>query len=414
LKNIKWLSFVLILSRGSWLIALYLLAYALDVEAYGAFAFNMALWLFVFKAAGIGLDVWVTHAIASRPKNFRVYVNKALILRIILVVSAFLLFGLFWLLINHYDQNFIWVFVIIGLRQVAENIRELLIGILHGLEEMQRHAKAIIPVDGLQLAVLLVSIFVLDIKSIIVISSVILLFSLIRIIALWMQLASLMSDSKQGENALTLSFKEVARRALPIGMTSILALVIGKVDVLMLGQMDTLTIVANYTFAYLFLEVIVIAFGAIRKALFPRLSNYYRLDNKKFYQLLLPSLIVTALIGIALLFVVKGFSDVIVFNFYAEKYTDARQYIQTLAYSIPVLLLATQLGSALISMQKLRIIIIIQVLAVLINIGLNIMWIPEYSGLGAIWATIISYAFTCSLYAFFVFRSAISGEKIYE
>jgi len=372
----------------------------------------MAIWLFVFKTAGIGLDVWVTHAIASKPGNTTNYADKALILRIVLVVSAFLLFTLIWLLFNQYEQTYIWVFVIIGFRQIAENIRELLIGILHGLEEMKRHASAIIPVDILQLLVLLASILLFDIKSIIVVSSIILLFSIFRVIRLWMTLRPLLKlhKDKQVSHLSSLSFSGVAKQSIPIGMTSILALVIGKVDVLMLGQMDTLTVVANYTFAYLFLEVIVIAFGAIRKALFPRLSNYYNTDIKKFYQLLIPSAVITAVVGIIVLLFTHVFSDVIIINFYADKYENSREYLQALAYSIPVLLLATQLGSALVSMQKLQLIIKIQVVAVFINIGLNLLWIPEHSGLGAIWATIISYAFTCSLYAFFVFRDVVFGE----
>lgn len=368
----------------------------------------MALWLFVFKAAGIGLDVWVTHAIASRPENTGEYANKALTLRVVFVVSAFLLFGLVWLLFNNSDQKFIWVVVILGFRQIAENLRELIIGILHGMEEMKRHAMAIIPIDVLQLVVLLASVLVLDVHSIIIISSIILLFSIFRVLSLWISLSPLLKQHNSESTVINLSFKSISKQALPIGLTSILALAIGKIDVLMLGQMDTLTVVANYTFAYLFLEVIVIAFGAIRKALFPRLSSYYHSDKKKFYRLLIPSLIVTTIIGLVLLLIVTLFSNNIIINLYAEKYLDSRQYLQTLAYSIPVFLLATQLGSALISMQKLRTIIIIQVLAVTINIIFNIILIPEYSGLGAIWATIVSYTFTCSLYAFFILRRETS------
>ncbi len=368
--------------------------------------------MFVFKAAGIGLDVWVTHAVASKPENMVEYANKALILRVVLVVSALLVFGLIWLLVNNYNQNYIWLFMALGLRQIAENLRELLIGILHGMEEMKRHAMAVIPVDILQLVALLLSVFLLDIHSIIVISSIILLFSIFRLIGLWVSLRPLLKQHSSINTTSSLSYKEIGRQALPIGMTSILALAIGKVDVLMLGKMDTLTVVANYTFAYLFLEVIVIAFGAIRKALFPRLSSYYSSNKDEFYKLLIPSLVVTAVIGLASLLIVALFSDMIIINFYAQKYVESRQYLQTLAYSIPMFLLATQLGSALISMQKLRTIISIQLLAVGINISLNLILIPIYSGSGAIWATIASYTFTCSLYAFFIIRERLAiGKK---
>lgn len=59
-------------------------------------------------------------------------------------------------------------------------------------------------------------------------------------------------------------------------------------------------------------------------------------------------------------------------------------------------------------MQQLRKLIAIQVIAVAINIILNLVLIPRYSGLGAIWATIASYTFTCGLYAFFIIRASIA------
>jgi O-antigen/teichoic acid export membrane protein len=58
------------------------------------------------------------------------------------------------------------------------------------------------------------------------------------------------------------------------------------------------------------------------------------------------------------------------------------------------------LNSRLAGMGKPQLAIYSFIPALVINLILNILWIPQYGGMGAVWATNISYAFGCVIFLF--------------
>jgi O-antigen/teichoic acid export membrane protein len=58
------------------------------------------------------------------------------------------------------------------------------------------------------------------------------------------------------------------------------------------------------------------------------------------------------------------------------------------------------LNSRLAGMGKPQVAIYSFIPALVINLLLNLLWIPRYGGMGAVWATNISYSFGCVIFLF--------------
>lgn len=146
--------------------------------------------------------------------------------------------------------------------------------------------------------------------------------------------------------------------------------------------------------------------------LLPKLSNKSLDENKSFYVLKL-NFIGGAVIAAGIFL----FAKLGILILFGRQYLPAYYILQVFGLAMPMLFVNYYLGTYLVANEKQTTSLAISIFTTSINIGMNYVLIPEYQGLGAAIATLISIAvgFVFSLYFYFkIKKENCLKEKIVE
>lgn len=122
-----------------------------------------------------------------------------------------------------------------------------------------------------------------------------------------------------------------------------------------------------------------------------------KLFSYKVIQILRISLIVTALCGIVLFFI----SDWLIISLFSESFKGSIHVLNMLLIGVILLTIYKVMNMDLAGKGKPWVSLKAMVPSLLLNVILNIMWIPEFGAKGAALASSISYSFAAILFLFF-------------
>ena len=135
-------------------------------------------------------------------------------------------------------------------------------------------------------------------------------------------------------------------------------------------------------------------------------------DDKLVNKTVASILRVSLLIGLFGCFLVIVLAPPFLPLIFGKEFKESVPMIQWILPGIIFLIAFRILNSRLAAMGKPQIAIYTFIPALILNVVLNLLWIPEHGGLGAVWATNVSYAFGTIL--FFIVYSKITGMSILE
>jgi O-antigen/teichoic acid export membrane protein len=163
-----------------------------------------------------------------------------------------------------------------------------------------------------------------------------------------------------------------------------------RVDILMLKKMSTLEQVGFYSLATQIAEQIWHIPYAIETIIMSRSANTkeHHNINRTVASIFRVSLL-AGILGCIIIFFVSPFLIPLVFG---REFIHSVPLIQAILPGILLLVAFRILNSRLIGMGKPQNAIWTFFPALLLNIGLNILWIPRYGALGSAWATNVSYS----------------------
>ncbi len=162
-----------------------------------------------------------------------------------------------------------------------------------------------------------------------------------------------------------------------------------RFDILMLKKMSTLEQVGFYSLATQIAEQVWHIPYAIETIIMSRSANAKdnTFVNKTVASIFRVSLLI-GIVGCTLLFFLSPFLIPLIFG---KEYIQSVALIQTILPGIFLLVAFRILNSRLIGMGKPQNAIWTFLPALLLNVGLNLLWIPKYGALGSAWATNVSY-----------------------
>jgi len=162
-----------------------------------------------------------------------------------------------------------------------------------------------------------------------------------------------------------------------------------RFDILMLKKMSTLEQVGFYSLATQIAEQLWHIPYAIESIIMSRSANTKDNEfvNKTVASIFRVSLLI-GILGCLIMFFVSPFLIPLIFG---QEYVQSVPLIQTILPGILLLVAFRILNSRLIGMGKPQNAIWTFLPALLLNIGLNLLWIPKYGALGSAWATNVSY-----------------------
>lgn len=177
-------------------------------------------------------------------------------------------------------------------------------------------------------------------------------------------------------------------RSAPIAMGMIFSVLYFRLDIVMLQLMSEEKVVGFYSAAYKLFELAVVLPHSLMLVLFPTMVEEYHSNRSQFKGRFKKTLLIYSLIGGAIALVLWGFSPEFIMMIYGDKFFPSVDVLEILSWAILLFFINFLLSHVLITSGREKVNSWSLVVATVLNIILNLVWIPQYGAIGAAWATL--------------------------
>jgi O-antigen/teichoic acid export membrane protein len=182
-------------------------------------------------------------------------------------------------------------------------------------------------------------------------------------------------------------WKDLQRRAMPLGAFLIVLNLYSYIDTLILGALTTDLETGLYNSAYKTYEGLTYATAILSAVITPRLSHLWSADRAAHGRLVRQSL--AASIGLALVLAAAAWwLGPVVLRIFGPSAVSAADALRILAIGLPFVFAIWILHAVAISVFEERWLFRTTVIGSIVNIALNFQWIPQYGRNGAAAATV--------------------------
>jgi len=196
-----------------------------------------------------------------------------------------------------------------------------------------------------------------------------------------------------------------------LGLSSLVLIVLFRVDVVLLGALQNDAAVATYTVSYRLLETVLFVAYAVNQAVFPVMSAAR--DGERTRQGLERGLAAAAVVYVPFAAVALVEPEAVLSLIFGAEYRVASAPVLRWLAPVPVLFTMAYLGqSALVASDRARSILVAALAAAFVNIVTNVALIPVLSGVGAAIATTVSYTVMVVLVALSLQRVGVGRVRL--
>lgn len=184
------------------------------------------------------------------------------------------------------------------------------------------------------------------------------------------------------------------RSALPAGFLFIVSTIYNRVDILILEYFKGTEAVASYGLPYRVYDQVILVSAFLMTSLFPILAKSFSerdtLKLKEYYQRAFDILLVS---GILIAVGVAALSSFIVNFLGGSDYSESVQILRILSFAVLPSFINHLTGYSLLAFGKQKLSLAIAVGALVLNIALNLAFVPKYSFIGSASITLITELF---------------------
>jgi O-antigen/teichoic acid export membrane protein len=333
----------------------------------------------------------------ENPEKVNGLVNGALGLTAVLSVTTIGLMLAVGALLN-YSGVFMRAFLLTGLALGIESLAYMIESSFRGREEMEWSAVVISTMEGsfLVLAILAVP-FKVSIDGLMVAYLASRILSLI--VGIWIY------QARSGKLRPTIDKKlwlSLFKGGFPFALNNSMSTVYVRIDVLFLSYWATSAIVGLYDAANNLTMRLNILARTVNVALYPFLSSEFAKDKQSLQRYTGKTIRLLVVLGTLIAAVLWTFSDKIVVLVYGSKFVAAIQAVKWLALIMPLRFIDTSLEVALNASNREGKRAIAIIVAAVTNLVLDIILIPPYQMMGAVYATVLTECVLCAMFVWFL------------
>jgi O-antigen/teichoic acid export membrane protein len=192
-------------------------------------------------------------------------------------------------------------------------------------------------------------------------------------------------------------WKPTIKEALPLSITSIFAIMVFKVDTVMLSIMSGAEAVGFYNAAYRLMEALIFFPAVYTTSIFPVFSSLYVSSKKPLKGAYVKSFKYLTILSLPMAVGITLLADQIILLIFKSAYIPSILTLQILIWVLPFSFINYMMGSLLTSMNKQMTLLKITIVSLVLNVGMNLVLIPMYSYLGAAFVTLVTDAFAVAL-----------------
>jgi len=393
LKNTFWLWVAEAVDRGISFLVIILLARHFGPTIYGQWAFALSFVATFAILADFGFNTLTVREVARDKSKTAQYIDNMLAMKLILGLISF---GLIVFSIKFFNKDAEIVKLVYGLGVyiIIYTFCTFFRAIFQANEKMQYEA-ACRAVQSISLLFLVVFFIInkspiINISYAYIISAI--LGTVVFLIVIWNRFSNFFYEID------IKICKKILSEAWPFALATAFAVIYGQVDTIMLSIMKTDLVVGWYNSAYALVAVLSIIPGLLMTAVYPKLSDSFLNSKPLFVRLYKASLKYIFLVSIIIFPLLFLFSRPIILLLYGSAYINSVIIFRILLSFSFFLFVNSALTYVLYAMGRQISCIKIMMLGLVFNIILNLLFIPEYSYIGASIAAIIPQILICLLF----------------
>ncbi|MBI3127336.1 MAG: flippase [Candidatus Tectomicrobia bacterium] len=183
----------------------------------------------------------------------------------------------------------------------------------------------------------------------------------------------------------------VLRESAVIGLSGLIWVFYFRVDALMLEWMKGPEAVGQYAAAYKFIELGLLGSGLVMASLAPLLAERWPANPAGFRWIYRETIDYMAMIGALGAGAMAVLAPDLIRTIYAPSFTDAISVLRILSFALITLFMNNAFGHTMVMVGVQGPgFMTTRVLGTVLNVALNLLWIPRWGAYGAAWATVAS------------------------
>lgn len=389
-------------------ITIYTIRY-LSVDSWGVLSTALALTGILVVFMDLGLGTLTTREVARDKSLTRKYVANTAVMKLILTISTFLLTLLLVYLFNYPEQTKLVVYII-TVSFIFNAFSGVFYSIFQSYEKMEFQSVATILNSAVMLigTFLVIFVFKLDVIAL----------AMVYLIANGINLAYIFTvyvwKFELPKIEIDLDFwKPTLKKAWPLSITAIFGILVFQVDSVMLSIMQTAAAVGFYNAAYRLLGAIIFIPVAYTTSIFPLFSTLYVSSQKPLKSAYIKSFKYLTILSLPIAVGTTLLADQIILLLFKSSYTPSILALQIVVWVIPFTFVNYILGSLLTAMNRQNVVLKITMACLVLNVGMNLVFISYFSFLGAAFVTVVTDAFAVVI-SFYVVSKLVTRIEVHK
>lgn len=375
------------------------LANSLQVSDFGLYSLGVAYFSIISSLSDFGFNRFLIREIAKeRSKQWELIWNLVM-LRLTMVCIFFAIFSIVLYLFDP-DKIRVSIILLASLAVLPQAVAVSFDGIFIALRKLQFSAIASI-IGSLTIAFLG---FVLISRGFGVFGAINAIIFGQFILAIVLILLLYRKEGLKAAQIKLSVIKKALIGSLPYGLLAILGLLYFRVDTILLSYLKGNFETGIYAAGYKFLETLVFIPNALSFALFPRFVSLHQENPKAIRDLMIKSIKLMFFLGILVALAYYLILPSII-RVLLPQFINAISVIKILALAIPFIFLHVSAAQIVLSEKRyLWQLVAISFLPIVLNIILNLIFIPQYGYIAASWITVISDVLSFLVLFIFIHR----------
>ena len=380
----------------------------LSVDGYGILSTALALTGIYVVFSDLGLSTLTVREVVRDKSLTRKYVGNTTIMKLFLSLFTFLLTVLTVYILGYNDITIIVTYILTA-AFIFNAFSSIFYSIFQSYQKMEYQSVATILNSVVMLIGTLLVIYLgLDVIAFALVYLVANAINFIYILVTYAWKFYLPNIEMDLE-----FWKPTIKEALPLSITSLFAVLVFRIDSVMLSVMSGMEEVGFYSAAYRLMEALIFFPQVYTTAIFPVFSKLYVSSInplkgayiKSFKYLTILSLPIA--VGITLL------AEPVILLLFKPEYIPSILALQIVVWVLPFIFVNYIQGSLLTAMNRQVTYLKITAASLVLNVGMNLVLIPLYSYLGAAFVTVITEIFSVAL-GFYVLSKLLAKVKVHE
>lgn len=371
----------------------------LGVENFGILSFALSFSAIMIIFADLGLSPLMAREISRNKDSKKKYITNIGLIKLILAVFTFIISSIMVLIIGYNGQNFEVVALVI-LSSIFGSFSVMYYAFFQAHERMEYESigkafKSLLLLGG----ALFLIYYKMDILSFAMLYFIVGLILILYTIFIYRWKFALPKVEVNSS-----IWKSLLIASVPISIFMLLDNLTFRVDTVILSILSTNLAVGIYNAPYRIIEALVFIPMVFTSSIYPVFSRYYISAEESLKKGYVMSFKYLTFIGLPIATIIMLLADPIILLIYGNQYIGSIIALKILIWSIPLIFLAVFSASILISINKQNLLLKIISISLIINIVLNVIFIPSFSYIAASVSTVITELIQASLTSFFLFK----------